>query len=152
MSPTVPVRDRRGRGPRGPLTPASIPRARTRSALFDAAVLDAYAPLAERYHEQLAHLDLAVDTVPRMRMSADLAVLSEDVVADGPVPLGRLIPAAVDGAGRPTRARMVLFRMPISRRAADVESRRELLTTVLTALVAEYLNMDPRDVDPDFQW
>lgn len=116
------------------------------------AVLEAYAPIQNAFAEQLAGLDLAVDTVPRMRLSADMTVLPEEIIDDGPVPLGRVVPAGVDSAGRPTRARMVIFRMPIEERAQNPGERAELLGTVLTALVANYLNLDPEDVDPRFSW
>lgn len=135
---------------RGPLLPQTTPRFRSNSERFDMAVLEAYAPIQNAFAEQLAGLDLAVDTVPRMRLSADMTVLPEEIIADGPVPLGRVVPAGVDSAGRPTRARMVIFRMPIEERAQNPGEREELLGTVLTALVANYLNLDPEDVDPRF--
>ncbi|GEA44432.1 Uncharacterised protein [Corynebacterium striatum] len=137
---------------RGPLLPQTTPRFRSNSERFDMAVLEAYAPIQNAFAEQLAGLDLAVDTVPRMRLSADMTVLPEEIIADGPVPLGRVVPAGVDSAGRPTRARMVIFRMPIEERAQNPGERAELLGTVLTALVANYLNLDPEDVDPRFSW
>ncbi|MBC3185907.1 metallopeptidase family protein [Corynebacterium sp. zg-331] len=145
-------RDRRDRGLRGPLLPSTLPRHRSRGRLFDAAVLEAYAPLATQFYEQLANLDIAVDTVPRMQLRPDLTVLPPEIVADGPVPLGRIIPAGVDAAGQPTRSRIVLFRMPIEHRVESTGELRDLLATILTALVAGYLNIDPRDIDPDFQW
>lgn len=144
-------RDRRGRGLRGPLLPMEAPRYRTRGESFDVAVLEAYAPIQHSYPGQLAHLDIAVDTVPRMRLRSD-TILPDEIVADGPVPLGRVIPAGIDAQGRPTRARLVLFRMPIEQRCANPQEREELLTGILTALVAQYLNLDPRDIDPDFQF
>ncbi len=137
---------------RGPLLPQTTPRFRSNSERFDMAVLEAYAPIQNAFAEQLAGLDLAADTVPRMRLSADMTVLPEEIIADGPVPLGRVVPAGVDSAGRPTRARMVIFRMPIEERAQNPGERAELLGTVLTALVANYLNLDPEDVDPRFSW
>ncbi|APT88406.1 hypothetical protein CFRA_02960 [Corynebacterium frankenforstense DSM 45800] len=145
-------RDRRGRGARGPLLPAGVPAHRTRRRRFDVAVLAAYAPLAAQYPEELAGLDVAVDTVPRMRLRADMTVLPDEIVADGPVPLGRVIPAGVDSTGAPTRARIVIFRMPVEERCSTPAQRQELLTVVLTALVANYLNLDPRDIDPNFPW
>lgn len=145
-------RDRHGRGLRGPLMPMEAPRYRTRAESFDVAVLESYAPIQHFYPEQLANLDIAVDTVPRMRLRADMTVLPDEIIADGPVPLGRLIPAGVDPQGQPTRARLVLFRMPIEQRTTSPQEREELLATILTALVAQYLNLDPRDIDPRFQW
>lgn len=144
-------RDRHGRGVRGPILPVAVPRYRTRSMDFDQAVLEAYAPLQNRFFEQLTGVDLAVDTIPRMRLSSDM-IIPDEIFADGPVPLGRVLQAGVDRAGNPTRARIVLFRMPIEQRATSAIERAELLDTVLTALVAHYLNLDPRDINPRFQW
>ncbi|MCS5478643.1 metallopeptidase family protein [Corynebacterium sp. YIM 101645] len=145
-------RDRHGRGLRGPLLPTAAPRYRTRAESFDVAVLEAYAPIQHSFPEQLAGLDIAVDTVPRMQLRADMTVMPDEIVADGPVPLGRIIPAGVDPQGRPTRARIVVFRMPIEQRAAHPQEREELLATILTVLVSQFLNLDPRDIDPGFQW
>lgn len=147
-----PHRDRRGRGIRGPILPQQTPRFRSRSELFDAAVLEAYAPIQNAFAAELSGLDIAVDTVPRMRLRADMTVLPDDIVADGPVPLGRVVPAGVDAAGRPTRARLVIFRMPIEGRTQGHQERAELLGTVITALVASYLNVEPEAIDPRFSW
>lgn len=119
---------------------------------FDQLVLETYAPLHNAYFDQLSGVDLAVDTIPRMRLRADMSVLPDEIVADGPVPLGRVLQAGVDRYGNPTRARFVVFRRPVEQRSRTPEERSELLTWILTALVANYLNLDPRDVDPDFPW
>lgn len=145
-----PFRDRHGRGTRGPLLPQQMPRFRARSEAFDKAVLEAYAPIHRAFAAQLAGLDVAVDTVPRMRLRLDSSVMPDEIVADGPVPLGRIVPAGIDHQGRPTRSRLVIFRMPIEQRCADHAERSELLATVLTALVANFLNLDPQDIDPRF--
>lgn len=147
-----PGRDRHGRGVRGPVLPVGVPRYRSRSQVFDQLVLEMYAPLHNAYFDQLSGVDLAVDTIPRMRLRADMTVLPDEIVADGPVPLGRVLEAGVDRDGNPTRARFVIFRRPIEQRTTGAEERSELITWVLTALVAYYLNLDPRDVDPDFPW
>ncbi|HHU44917.1 MAG TPA: metallopeptidase family protein [Actinomycetales bacterium] len=141
--------ERRGRGLRGPLLPPEVPRWRSRSESFDQAVLDAYAPIEERWHGHLAHLDVAVDTVPRMNLHPG-ALLPDEVAADGPVPLGRLIPAGVDRLGRPTRPRIVLFRRPIEKRAPSREDLGDVLRDVLARLVAVHLNVEPEDVDPGY--
>lgn len=150
------IRDRHGRRGngqiKGPLFPQAVPRFRTRRELFDAAVLEAYAPLQERFAAQLMQLDIAVDTVPRMRLSGDIASLPDEVTADGPVPLGRVIPAGTDALGRPTRARIVLFRMPIEQRVTSAQERQELLHNILVSLLATYLNVTPEQIDPDFSW
>ena len=147
-----PARHRHGRGARGPLLPHATPRYRSSAERFDMAVLEAYAPIQNAFAEQLAGLDLAVDTVPRMRLSADMTIMPDEIIADGPVPLGRIVPAGVDSAGQPTRARLVIFRMPVEERVRSAREREELLSTVLTALVANYLNVDPEDIDPRFSW
>ncbi len=147
-----PARHRHGRGARGPLLPHNTPRYRSSAERFDMAVLEAYAPIHYAFAEQLTGLDLAVDTVPRMRLSVDMTVMPDEIIADGPVPLGRIVPAGVDSAGQPTRARLVIFRMPIEQRASTPSERSELLGTVITALVANYLNLDPEEVDPRYSW
>ncbi|MDO4610196.1 metallopeptidase family protein [Corynebacterium sp.] len=138
---------RRGRGMRGPLLPPEAPRWRSRSESFDQAVLDAYAPIEERFRSRLANLDIAVDTVPRMRLSPG-ALLPDEIASDGPVPLARLIPAGVDAAGRPTRPRIVVFRRPVERRAVGREELDDVLSRILAQLVAVHLNVTPDTVDP----
>ena len=147
-----PARDRHGHGMRGPLLPQQAPRYRSAREHFDMAVLEAYAPIQNAFAPQLRGLDLAVDTIPRMRLSPDMTVLPDEIIADGPVPLGRVVPAGVDSAGHPTRARLVIFRMPIEQRATTSTERAELLGTVITALVANYLNLDPEEVDSRYNW
>ncbi|MEK0127713.1 metallopeptidase family protein [Corynebacterium marquesiae] len=147
-----PARDRHGHGMRGPLLPQQTPRYRSAREHFDMAVLEAYAPIQNAFAPQLRGLDLAVDTIPRMRLSPDMTVLPDEIIADGPVPLGRVVPAGVDSEGQPTRARLVIFRMPIEQRASTSSERSELLGTVITALVANYLNLDPEEVDPRYSW
>lgn len=144
-------RDRHGRGVRGPLMPTKIPRYRRRPELFDAAVLEAYAPIQQQFAVELESLDIAVDTIPRMRLNMDWDSFPPEVVADGPVPLGRIIQAGIDIHGYPTRARIVIFRMPIEQRVQGAKERQELLTIVLTQLVAQYLGITPEDIDPHFR-
>ncbi|WP_312097031.1 metallopeptidase family protein [Corynebacterium dentalis] len=143
--------DRHGRGPRGPLLP-ELPRYKTRSQKFDAAVMDAYEPIAEQLESQLASLDVAVDVVPRMRLDVGYRQWPDDVVADGQVPLGRLVPAGVDASGRPTRPRIIVFRRPVESRTDSAESLREQLHYILVRLVAVYLNVSPNTIDPRFSW
>ena len=144
-------RDRHGRGVRGPLMPTKIPRYRRRPELFDAAVLEAYAPIQQQFAVELESLDIAVDTIPRMRLNMDWDSFPPEVVVDGPVPLGRIIQAGIDVHGHPTRARIVIFRMPIEQRVQGAKERQELLTIVLTQLVAQYLGITPEDIDPHFR-
>ena len=66
--------------------------------------------------------------------------------------LDAILGAGVDRYGNTTRARTIVFRLPVERRAKTTAERSEMLTWILTALVANHLNMDPRDLDPEFGW
>ncbi|WP_420039239.1 metallopeptidase family protein [Gordonia sp. MP11Mi] len=146
------TRDKHGRGLRGPLLAPGIPARRTRSDAFDRAAVDAFAELDARWHDRLTGLDVAVDDIPgTLPRGADpseweTVTWPEEVTADGPVPLARLIPAAVDAQGRPTRAQIVLFRRPLELRAVD-DDLHELLREVLIQQVATYLGVDEDTVE-----
>ncbi|QBJ95340.1 metallopeptidase family protein [Rhodococcus sp. ABRD24] len=142
---------RRGRGIRGPLLPPDLPAARTRAEKFDLLVLRAFEPIDGRWHDRLTKLDIAVDDVPRIRaLDPDSVNWPPEVVADGPVPLSRLIPAGIDRHGTATRARIVLFRRPIELRAKGVEDLEDLVCDVLVQQVSTYLGVDPELIDPEF--
>jgi predicted Zn-dependent protease with MMP-like domain len=147
-SPLRKRRDRRGRGVRGLLFPATLPAARSRSERFDATVLDALEPIDERWHTELERLDIAVDEVPEITDCDPTTVTwGSDVVEDGKVPLARLVPAGVDRAGLPTRARIVLYRRPLETRAQDSSDLSELVHEVLVEQIASYLGVDPDIID-----
>jgi hypothetical protein len=113
------------------------------------AVLEAYEPIERRWHERVAMLDVAVDEIPRISPKDPESVQwPPEVVADGPIALARLIPAGVDVRGNSTRARVVLFRKPIERRAKDTDELTELLHELLVAQVATYLGVEPSVIDP----
>jgi predicted Zn-dependent protease with MMP-like domain len=147
-SPLRKRRDRRGRGVRGLLFPATLPAARSRSERFDAIVLDALEPIDERWHPELERLDIAVDEVPEITDCDPTTVTwGSDVVEDGKVPLARLVPAGVDRAGLPTRARIVLYRRPLETRAHDGGDLSDLVHEVLVEQIASYLGVDPDIID-----
>lgn len=140
---------RHGREMRGPLLPTSVPGWRSRSERFDMAVLEAYEPIERRWSGRLSGLDVAVDEIPRIAPRDPASVsFPAEVIADGPIALARLIPAGVDVRGNPTRARIVLFRKPIERRAKDTLELADLLHDILVAQVATYLGVDPNVIDP----
>jgi len=113
------------------------------------AVLEAYEPIERRWQDRVNSLDVAVDEIPRMAPKDPESVQwPPEVVADGPIALARLIPAGVDTRGNSTRARIVLFRKPIERRAKDTMELAELLHEVLVAQVATYLGVEPSVIDP----
>ncbi|MEV6069456.1 metallopeptidase family protein [Nocardia sp. NPDC052001] len=149
-APTARSVIRRGRGVRGPMLPPTVPARRTRGQQFDRLVLEAFAPVESRWHDQLTKLDIAVDDVPKIRpLHPDSVTWPDEVVADGPVPLSRLIPAGVDRYGQATRARVVLFRKPLELRAGDPDDLVDLLREVLVQQIATYLGVDPDVIDPE---
>ena len=146
------LRSRRGREMRGPLLPTTVPGWRSRAELFDMAVLEAYEPIERRWQERVSALDIAVDEIPRIAPKDPESIQwPPEVIADGPVALARLIPAGVDIRGNATRARIMLFRKPIERRAKDTVELSELLHEVLVAQVATYLGVEPSVIDPTIE-
>ncbi|ANE81772.1 exonuclease [Mycobacterium adipatum] len=134
---------------RGSLLPPTVPGWRSRAERFDMAVLEAYEPIERRWHQRVSGLDVAVDEIPRIApKDPDSVQWPAEVVADGPIALARLIPAGVDVRGNATRARIVLFRKPIERRAKDTDELADLLHEVLVAQVATYLGVEPSVIDP----
>ncbi len=116
------------------------------------AVLEAYEPIERRWHQRLAGLDVAVDEIPRIApKDPDSVQWPPEVVADGPIALARLIPAGVDTRGEATRARIVLFRKPIERRAKDSVDLTDLLHEILVAQVATHLGVEPSVIDPSME-
>jgi len=113
------------------------------------AVLEAYEPIERRWQQRLTGLDVAVDEIPRIAPKDPESVQwPPEVVADGPIALARLIPAGVDVRGNATRARIVLFRKPIERRAKDSVDLTDLLHDILVAQVATFLGVEPSVIDP----
>jgi hypothetical protein len=140
---------RHGREFRGPLLPPTVPGWRSRAERFDMAVLEAYEPIERRWLERVSALDVAVDEIPRISpRDPENVQFPPEVVADGPIALARLIPAGVDVRGNATRARVVLFRKPIERRAKDSVELTELLHEILVAQIATYLGVEPSVIDP----
>ncbi|MBN9633632.1 metallopeptidase family protein [Mycolicibacterium aubagnense] len=134
---------------RGPLLPPTVPGWRSRAERFDMAVLEAYEPIERRWSNRVSGLDVAVDEIPRISpKDPDAIQWPPEVIADGPVALARLIPAGVDIRGNSTRARILLFRKPIERRAKDSVDLADLLHEILVAQVATYLGVEPSVIDP----
>lgn len=111
-------------------------------------MLDALEPIELRWRDQLTELDVAVDDVPEVRPHRTRPAQSADgVLRDGQVPLAKLIPAGVDDAGVPTRARIVVYRRPLEARAKDSVDLAELVHEVLVEQIANYLGLDPDVID-----
>jgi hypothetical protein len=120
-----------------PLMPPRLPAFRTRAEQFDQAVLDAVADLEERWPGQLSAIEFAVDEVPPL--PAGPVQPSSDVVVDGGVPLCRFLAPGVDAKGRPTKARIVVYRRPLEVRAQDSGDLVDLVTDVLEEQITAVL-------------
>lgn len=130
-------RDRRGRGPRGPLMPSTLPGYRTRADRFDDLVLDAVERLERGWARQLEGTEFAVEDVPPSAPAP---------WETGGVPLGRYFPA---DTGLPPR--IVLYRRPIEGRAGDPDELDELIRDVLVEQVAHLLARTPEEIDPEYR-
>jgi predicted Zn-dependent protease with MMP-like domain len=129
-----------------------VPLSQTRGERFDDLVLDAVEHLEERWGKQLEGVEFAVEDVPAVPARGTEPAYDEDVVADetagGAVPLGRLLPAAVDAKGQSTPPRVVVYRRPLEARAADRGDLADLVLDVVVDQVARLLGVDPDEIDP----
>src|SRR5699024_1826016 len=124
--------ERRGRGPRGSIRRSGVAARLSRSAAFDPLALSAFSVIDADWHDLLTQLDRVVDDIPMILDRIPRPVVwPPEVVADGAVPLARLIPAGLTRDGRPTRARLVLFRRPLELRAGKPEELMLLIHDVL---------------------
>jgi len=133
------MRDRRGRGPRGPLTlPGPLtpgrpePRASGREE-FDELVLAAVDRLSDRWKDELGAIEFGTEDVPQ---------LPPDWTEE-PIPFGSLKHATAT-----TAARIVLFRRPIEMRAGSRRELAALVREVIVEHVADLLGRDPDEIDP----
>lgn len=129
-------RDRHGRGLRGPLLPAALPGWRSRAEQFDELVIRSVQQLV-RLQPQVESIQFAVEEVP----PSDPAPWERGVV------LGRGF-SAEPKAGLP--ARVVVYRRPVTSRAADRQELAELVHRVVVEQVATMLGRRPEELDPDF--
>jgi len=133
------IRDRRGRGMRGPaILPAQlgVPERPTARELFDELVLSIVEGLEARWEKELGLVEYAVEDAPQ---------IPDDWHPDN-VPLSSL----VRGSGT-TPTRIVLFRRPIEHRCEDRRELEAMVHTVLVEQVAELLGLPAEDVDPRYE-
>lgn len=123
---------------RGPLVPSEVPIHRSRAQLFDDYVLDAVERLEQRWPQEIAQLDFAVEEVPPVDADPDADW------ADDPVPLARMF-----AGGRLRNTRIVLYRRPIEARSSPDELPT-LVHNICVEEVAHVLGLDPEDVDPHY--
>jgi predicted Zn-dependent protease with MMP-like domain len=119
-----------------------LPASRTRSERFDDLVRDAILGLEERWHDELEGVEFAVEDVPPPNSGWDEGVVADET-AGGPVPLGRLLPAAPGVAPR-----VVVYRRPLEARAAGRRDLGDLVHEVVVDQVAQLLGLDPDVIDP----
>lgn len=106
-------------------------------------VLAAVAAVEDRWPEELSDVEFAVDEVPSVEL--DELIPAADVILDGGVPLARFLPPGIDQKGKPTKARVVLYRRPLEIRAADAGDLEDLVEEVLTEQVSSMLGEDEDD-------
>lgn len=129
----VPARDRHGRGPRGPLVPARLPGARTRSERFADVVVAAVDRLEPRWGPVLGGIDVEVLDVPP----------GEDPAM--PVTLATHRPPH---EGRP--AAIVVHRRAVLARAPDRPALVDLVRDLVAEELAVLLGTTPEALDPDY--
>lgn len=132
-------RERRGRGLRGPatlpgpLTPEGAPERPSRRHRFDAVVLEVMDALEQRWSEELAELELAVEETP---------VLPPQWPGDT-VPLASVVRGEQG-------LRLVVFRRPIELRASADSELAALVLTVVVEQISELLGRPPHEIDPRY--
>lgn len=108
-------------------------------------MLEAVADLEARWPGRLDALEFAVDEVPAVPTEGPAAA-TDEVVLDGGVPLARFLPPGMDPRGRPTKARIVVFRRPLEVRSGDAGELGDLVAEVLGELLTGMLG-EPEDGD-----
>ncbi|WP_395693816.1 metallopeptidase family protein [Nocardioides sp.] len=133
------LRDRRGRGMRGPAILPLVPgrsEQRTARQRFDELALDIVTEIDARWQDRLGLVEYAVEDTPQI----------PDDWTSGTVPLSSL----VRGTGtQPTR--LVLFRRPIEHRCDTRADLEAMVLTVVVEQVAELLGIDADQVDPRYE-
>ncbi len=114
----------------------NLPLTRSRAMRFADHVLDAAERLEERWGQELAEVELAVEEVPSLEAVED---------AGNAVPLARLL-----RAGRGLAPRIVVFRRPVEARAGGDRELALLVHDVVVEQLADHLGVDPETVDPHY--
>ncbi|WP_345526117.1 metallopeptidase family protein [Nocardioides endophyticus] len=133
------IRDRRGRGMRGPAVAPTVPgrpERRTGRERFDDLALGIVTEIDQRWQDRLGLVEYAVEDTPQI----------PDDWTSGTVPLSSL----VRGTGA-TPTRLVLFRRPIEHRCETRTDLEAMLLTIVVEQIAELLGIDAEDVDPRYE-
>jgi predicted Zn-dependent protease with MMP-like domain len=119
------------------LAPPEVPISRSRAERFDDLVTDEVRRVAQRWSQELAGVEFAVEEVPPAEPWNGGAE---------PVPLGRLRPQAGVKA-----ARIVIYRRPLEARGGgDERDLARLIRDVVVEEVADLLGLSPESIDPSY--
>lgn len=119
---------------RGSLAPDDVPLGRSRAERFDDMVIASVDRLDQRWRDQLAKVEFAVEDVPSLDdWDHDWVPLARTFAATGALP-----------------ARIVVFRRPVETRVKGVARLRALVNDVVIEQVAELLGVPPEDVDDTY--
>lgn len=130
------MRDRRGRGKRGPLSlpgplsPLGVPVHRSPRAEFDLLIGDILESLRSHFEVESEVVEFAVEEAP---------ILPEDWADD--LPLSTVVTTA-------EFVRIVLFRLPMTHRCDSDDDLVELAWMTVLDRLAEIWHMSPDDLDP----
>ena len=130
------LRDRRGRGRRGPmalpgpLSPFSIPAHRPPRAAFDLLVAEVLRALEPHFRAETVAVDVVVEEAPLLPPAWDERVPTSVVVH------------------HVTPARLVLYRLPLSRACADEDEVADRVWTAVLDGLAEVWSVPPESLDP----
>lgn len=141
------MRDRRGRGARGPmalpgpLSPGSVPTHRTPRQEFDALVEGVLAALEKHFAAEPDPVDVVVEEAPLLPREWSDDVPTSTVVT-GPPPTAEVV-----DPGRSRAHRIVLYRLPISQRCQG-RALEDAVWQVLLQRLAEVWQVSADDLDP----
>jgi hypothetical protein len=112
----------------------------TREELFEDMVAGAVDRLVAHIGSSIERIDFLVATAP------DTDALSEEDLGPGDLPLGAVTPPT-----RRHRARLEIFRKPVEQLAGSREALPWTVFDVVVELVADYTNVPPEHVHPDYR-
>jgi hypothetical protein len=117
----------------GPHSPDGLPLTLTPAAEFDALVAEMVARLESRWADELSSVEFGVEEAPWV---------DDDWHPDA-VPLGTHVRALAQAPSR-----VVVYRLPMRRRALGRQHLRALVLDVLVEQVAQLLGRRPEEIDP----
>lgn len=135
-------RNRHGRGMRSGPLPLGAPARRTRTDVFDDAVMDSAQRLQRLHRPALDAVAFAVQQIPDDLESLRARDTGE-LLADGGIPMGRL-------DERDGRTVIVVHRRVVEQFAGRDIPLTDAVNDAIVELVASWLHWDPEAVDPHY--